>query len=85
MQEGDWVTLAIIGGVFVFIGLIALFWGRYEENKIFAHLAEQHDLREFTLKHVESPQPGALKLGGWLGIALGVALGIAALIVGLVG
>jgi hypothetical protein len=84
MQAGDWVTLAVIGGVFVFLGLIALFWGRYEEKKIFDHLAEQHDLREFTLKHVESPQPGALKMGGWLGIALGLALGIAALIVYLV-
>ncbi len=84
MQSGDWVILAIIGGVFVVLGFVALFWGRYEEQKIFAHLAEQHDLREFTLKHVESPQPGALKMGGWLGISLGVVLGIAALIVALV-
>ena len=85
MQEGDWVTLAVIGGGFFFLGLIAPFWGWDEGKKIFSHLAGQHDLRAFTLKHVESPQPGALKLGGWLGIVLGVALGIAALIVGLVG
>jgi uncharacterized membrane protein len=84
MQAGDWVILVVIGGVFLFLGLVALFWGRYEEKKIFDHLAEQHDLREFTLKHVESPQPGALKMGGWLGIALGAALGIAALVVYLV-
>jgi hypothetical protein len=81
MQAGDWVILAIIGGVFLFLGIAAILWGRYEEKKIFDYLAEQHDLREFTLKHVESPQPGALKVGGWLGIILGVALGIAALIV----
>ena len=73
MEAGDWVIL-----------VIALLWGRYEEKKIFDYLAEQHDLREFTLKHVESPQPGALKIGGWLGIILGVILGIAALIVHLV-
>jgi len=84
MEAGDWVILAIIGGVFLFLGIIALLWGRYEEKKIFDYLAEQHDLREFTLKHVESPQPGALKIGGWLGIILGVILGIAALIVHLV-
>jgi hypothetical protein len=84
MEAGDWVILAIIGGVFLFLGVIALLWGRYEEKKIFDYLAEQHDLREFTLKHVESPQPGALKIGGWLGIILGVILGIAALIVHLV-
>lgn len=81
MEAGDWVILAIIGGVFLFLGIIALLWGRYEEKKIFDYLAEQHDLREFTLKHVESPQPGALKIGGWLGIILGVILGIVALIV----
>ena len=84
MTEGDWLILVIIGGVFLFLGAVALFWGRYEEKRIFARLAEQHDLREFTLKHVESPQPGALKLGGWLGLALGVVLGIAGLIVWLV-
>lgn len=84
MEAGDWVILAIIGGVFLLLGVIALLWGRYEEKKIFDYLAEQHDLREFTLKHVESPQPGALKIGGWLGIILGVILGIAALIVHLV-
>lgn len=84
MAEGDWIILAIVGAVFLVLGVIALLWGRHEEKRIFDHLAEQHDLREFTLKHVESPQPGALKLGGWLSLALGILLGIAALIMWLV-
>ena len=84
MAEGDWIILAIVGAVFLVLGILALLWGRHEEKKIFEYLAEQHDLREFTLKHVESPQPGALKLGGWLAVILGILLGIAALIMWLV-
>ena len=32
MHEGDWVILAVIGGVFIFLGIVALLWGRYEEK-----------------------------------------------------
>ncbi len=74
MTQGDWLVFVIIGAVFFCLGILALLWGRHEEKKIFEALAEQHDLREFTLKHVESPQPGALKLGGWIGLALAVIL-----------
>ena len=80
MSQGDWLIFVIIGAVFVCFGIASFLWGRHEEKKIFEALAEQHDLREFTLKHVESPQPGALKMGGWIGLALGVIL----LIIGVV-
>jgi hypothetical protein len=79
MPQGDWYILMIVGGVFIVLGIIGIIWGRYEEKRIFDALAQQPDLREFTLKHVESPQPGALKTGGWIAIALGglmLAVGI---------
>jgi hypothetical protein len=74
MPQGDWFILVIVGGVFIVLGIIGIIWGRYEEKRIFEALAQQPDLREFTLKHIESPQPGALKVGGWIAIALGVLL-----------
>jgi hypothetical protein len=79
MPEGNWIVLAIAGGVFLVLGIGGLLWGWIEERHIFNRLAAQRDLREFSLKHVESPQPGALKTGGWILLALGVVM----LIVGL--
>jgi hypothetical protein len=64
--------LVIVGGVLLLLGIGGLIWGWYEEKRLFEELAAQRDLREFSLKHVESPQPGALKIGGWIAIAAGV-------------
>jgi hypothetical protein len=74
MDQSDWYTLAIIGGVFIILGLTGIFWGIREEKKLFEALAAKPDLREFSLRHVESPQPGALKIGGWIAMAIGVIM-----------
>jgi hypothetical protein len=63
-----------VGGGFILLGIITILWGRYEEKRLFDALAEKRDLREFSLKHVETPQPGALRIGGWISIALGALL-----------
>jgi hypothetical protein len=72
MEQADWYILVIVGGVFAILGVIGIFWGMREEKRIFEALAEKPDLREFTMRHVETPQPGALKIGGWIAVALGV-------------
>jgi hypothetical protein len=74
MDQGNWLILAIVGGIFIILGISGIFWGIREEKKIFEALAAKHDLREFSLHHVESPQPGALKIGGWIAIAVGVII-----------
>lgn len=79
MSEDNWIILAIAGGIFLVLGIGGLLWGWLEERNLFRRLAAQRDLREFSLKHVESPQPGALKMGGWIFLALGVV----SLVVGL--
>ena len=80
MDQSDWYILAIIGGIFLILGISGILWGRREEQKLFEALAAKPDLREFTLNHVESPQPGALKIGGWISIAVGVII----LVVGII-
>jgi hypothetical protein len=74
MSESSWIIVAIAGGVFLALGIGGLVWGLLEERHLFRQLAAQRDLREFSLKHVESPQPGALKMGGWILLALGIVL-----------
>ncbi len=80
MPQGDWYILLIVGGVFVILGILGIIWGIREEKKVFDALSQKPDLREFTLKHIETPQPGALKIGGWIAVGLGVIL----LIVGII-
>ena len=84
MPQGDWYILIIIGGVFVILGALGLFWGRHEEKRIFEALSQQPDLREFSLEHVETPQPGALKTGGWIAGALGVLMIVVGLVLWLI-
>ena len=74
MLEGNPLVLVIVGGGFLLLGIAGLIWGWLEEKRLFEKLAAQRDLREFSLKHVESPQPGALKIGGWISIVLGVVI-----------
>ena len=80
MPEGDWFILMGIGGGFIILGIIGLIWGRHEEKSYFEALAEQRDMREFVSHWPERPQPGAVKIGGWIAVILGVLL----LIVGII-
>jgi hypothetical protein len=72
MSGKDWYILIIIGGVFLILGIGAIIWGMVEEKRIFEALSKKPDLREFTFKHIESPQPGALKAGGWIAVGISV-------------
>ena len=80
MAQGDWYILLIIGGVFIILGIGGIIWGIREEKRVFEALSQKPDLREFSLKHIESPQPGALKIGGWIAVGIGLIL----LIVGII-
>jgi hypothetical protein len=84
MPEGQWFILAIAGGVFIILGIIGVMWGIREEKRIFEELSKKPDLREFTMRHVETPQPGALKIGGWIAIAMGILLLAAGIIIWLI-
>ena len=81
MPQGDWFILMGIGGGFIILGLLGIFWGRHEERAYFEALAERRDVREFVSHWPERPQPGALKIGGWITIILGTLL----LVTGIIG
>ncbi len=84
MSQGDWYILLIVGGVFVILGIAAVIWGIREEKKIFEELSKMPDLREFSMEHIE-PQPGALKIGGWIASGLGLIMIIVGIIIWRVG
>jgi hypothetical protein len=80
MPYGEYLILAVIGGVFLILGLAAIMWGKHEEKSYFDSLAKRKtDLREFMDHWPSRPQPGSLKLGGWLAIVIGLL----AIVVGL--
>ncbi|MBN1693170.1 MAG: hypothetical protein JW845_06410 [Dehalococcoidales bacterium] len=84
MSQGDWYILLIVGGVFIVLGIGAVIWGIREEKKIFEELSKMPDLREFSMEHIE-PQPGALKIGGWIASGLGLIMIIVGIILWRVG
>ena len=83
MPHQDWFILMLMGGLFVLLGLGAIFWGRAEEKRYFDSMSRRSDVREYLERWPQRPEPGALKVGGWIAITLGLfmlALGAAFLL-----
>ena len=74
MPHGDCFILMGVGGGFIILGLVGILWGRHEERSYFESLTARPDLREFMAHWPERPQPGALKIGGWIAIAIGLLM-----------
>ena len=74
MPRVDQFILMGMGGLFIILGLIAIFWGRGEEKSYYNSLSASTDLREFLNHSPERPELGALKIGGWIAIAIGLLM-----------
>ena len=75
MPDGDYLMLMWVGGGFIILALIAIFWGKHEEKSYFNQISTRsQDLREFMEHWPSRPQPGALKIGGWITLAIGVVM-----------
>ena len=71
-QEG-YFTLMGVGALFIVLGLAVFIWGKREEKDYFNAIATRtDDLREFMEHWPQRPQPGALKVGGWVAITIGL-------------
>jgi len=74
MPERDLLILIGMGGLFVILGIASIFWGKGEEKSYYDALSTRHDAREFLEHEPERPEPGALKIGGWIAIAIGLLM-----------
>ncbi len=63
-----------MGGVFILLGIITFFRGKREEKSYYNAIASRHDVREFLEHKPERPEPGALKIGGWIAMAIGLLM-----------
>jgi len=85
MASQGWLIPVVVGGVFVILGLVSVIWGRREEKRYYDSLVTRDDLREFVAHWPGRPQPGALKVGGWIAVAVGVVMAIVGGVLGLRG
>jgi len=71
---GDYLILMGMGGLFIFLGLVSVIWGRSEERRYYDSLSTRTDVREYLEHEPQRPEPGALKIGGWIAIAIGLVM-----------
>ena len=86
MPHGNYFIVMGAGGLFIILGLATIFWGKHEEKSYFDSIATRiDDLREFMDHWPPRPQPGALKIGGWIAIAAGLLMLVTGVIFWLLG
>ena len=74
MPNGDWLILIGMGVLFILLGLAALIQGKREEKSYYNSISTRPDVREFLEHKPEHPEPGALKIGGWVAMAIGLLM-----------
>ena len=79
-----WFIPIVIGVVFIILGLGVIIWGKREEKSYYDSLVTRTDLREFFEHWPRRPEPGSLKIGGWIAVAVGLVMVIIGGIYGLI-
>jgi hypothetical protein len=74
LYQGFFILMGV-GGLFLILGLVTVLWGEREEKSYYNSISTRPgDTREFLEHWPQRPQPGALKIGGWIAIAIGVVM-----------
>lgn len=74
MSGSDLVIICIIGGVFVLLGIGGIIWGNKESGSWYSSISTRIDVREFLDRAPGRPEPGALKIGGFISLAVGIII-----------
>ena len=75
MPEGaELIILMGVGGLFIILGIVGVLWGRSEERRYFEAISHKRDVREYLEHWPARPEPGAIKVGGWIAIAIGIVM-----------
>ena len=74
MPQRDWLILMGMGGLFILLGLVAIIWGKSEEEDYYDSLSTRTDVREFLERSPQRPRLGALGIGGWISIMVGLVM-----------
>ncbi len=73
-MTGQGAIILIVGLLFLVAGVVMILSGVGEERYYYDRLSRKRDLREFITHNPERPEPGSLKIGGWICIAVGVLI-----------
>ena len=74
MPQTDLLILMVMGGLFVILGLGAIFWDRSEQKSYYNAISTRGDVREYMEHSPQRPELGALKIGGVIAIIVGLVL-----------
>ena len=70
----DYVVLMGIGGLLIFLGLLAIIWGWIEAKGYYDSLSGRTDVREYLEHWPPHSKSGTLKAGGWIAFIIGLIL-----------
>ena len=79
MNQQELVITAIIGAVFMILGLIGFLWSGREEGAWYTSISKKIDVREFLDHSPGRQEPNALRTGGKICIAVGLIILLIAL------
>ena len=74
MRPDEPITVVIVGGIFIVLGILSIIWGFREESTYYEEVSHRMDLREFLERWPPRIQPWAVKVGGIIAIAVGLGL-----------
>ncbi|PPD58711.1 hypothetical protein [Dehalogenimonas etheniformans] len=73
-MSGQSIIVLVLGFLFLAVGLVMILSGVAEERGYYNALSRKRDLREFVTHNPERPEPGSLRIGGWISIGVGLLI-----------